>query len=57
MEQLLVITSNTLHIYNASSHPIFNDDNATTEDIISSLGYNPDEVIFAWGEDFKIIKE
>lgn len=57
MEQLVVIHNNTIYIHSASNHPIINDDDATTEDILSSLGYDPDDVTFAWGEDFKIVKE
>lgn len=57
MEQLAVILGNTICIHSASNHPIINDDNATTEDILSSLGYDSDEVSFAWGEDFEIVKE
>ena len=57
MEQLAIIDNNEIHIYSASNHPIFNDDNATTEDIISSLGYDIDDVLFVWGENFQVIKE
>lgn len=57
MEQLVVIDNNTVYIYSASNHPIFNDDNATTEDIIKSLGHDYDNVTFEWGEDFKVKQE
>lgn len=57
MEQLVVIDNNTIHIYSASNHPILNDDNATTEDILSSLGHDIDDVTFAWGENFTVEQE
>lgn len=57
MEQLVVIDNNKIYIYNADKHLIFDDDNATTEDIVKSLGHNYNDVIIAWGEDFTIEKE
>lgn len=41
MEQLVVIHNNTIYIHSASNNPIINDDDATTEDILTSLGYDP----------------
>ncbi len=57
MEQLVVIHNNTIYIHSASNNPIINDDDATTEDILISLGYDPEDVTYVWGEDFKIVKE
>ena len=57
MEQLVVIDNNKIHIYNANTHPVFNAEDATTEDIIRALGYDYNDVIIAWGEDFTIEKE
>ena len=57
MEQLVVIYNNTIYIHRASNNPIINDDDATTEDILNSLGYDPEDVTFVWGENFKIVKE
>lgn len=57
MEQLVVIDNNTIYIYSADNHPVINNDDATTEDILSSLGHDSDSVLFQWGEDFQVIKE
>ena len=57
MEQLVVIDNNKIYIYNADNHPIFDAEDATTEDIIRALGYDYNDVIIAWGEDFTIEKE
>lgn len=54
MEQLVVIDNNKIYIYRADKHPIFDDDNATTVDIVESLGHNYNDVIVVWGEDFTI---
>ena len=43
--------------FNRSNHPIFDDEDATTEDIVKGLGHNFDSVIISWGEDFTIEKE
>lgn len=57
MEQLVVIDNNKIHIYKANNHPVFDAEDATTEDIIRALGYDYNDVIIAWGEDFTIEKE
>ena len=57
MEQLVVIDNNKIYIYNADNHPIFDAEDATTEDIVKGLGHNFDSVIISWGEDFTIEKE
>ena len=57
MEQLVVIDNNKIYIYNADNHPIFDAEDATTEDIVRVLGHNYNDVIIAWGEDFTIDKE
>lgn len=57
MEQLVVIDNNKIYIYSADKYPIFDDDNATTVDIVESLGHNYDDVVVAWGEDFTIEKD
>ena len=57
MEQLVIIDNNKIHIYNADNYPIFDAEDATTEDIIRALGYDYNDVIIAWGEDFTIEKE
>ena len=57
MEQLVVIDNNKIYIYRADKHPIFDDDNATTIDIVESLGHNYNDVVVVWGEDFTIKEE
>lgn len=57
MEQLAIIDNNRIYIYNASNHPIFDDEDVTTEDIVRSLGHSFNSVIISWGEDFTIEKE
>ena len=57
MEQLVVIDNNKIYIYNADNHPIFDNEDATTEDIVKDLGHNFDSVIISWGEGFTIEKE
>ena len=57
MEQLVVIDNNKIYIYNAYNHPIFDNEDATTEDIVKNLGHDFNNVIIAWGEDFTIEKE
>ena len=57
MEQLVVIDNNKIYIYTADNHPIFDAEDATTEDIVRVLGHNYNDAIIAWGEDFTIEKE
>lgn len=58
MEQLVVIDNNKIYIYNADNHPIFDAEDATTEDIVKALGHDFNNVIVvAWGKDFTIEKE
>ena len=57
MQQLVVIDNNRIYIYNTNNHPIFDDEDATTENIVKDLGHNFNSVVIFWGEDFTIEKE
>ena len=57
MEQLVIIDNNKIYIYNADEHPIMDEEEATTEDVVKALGHDFDNVSIAWGENFEVIYE